>query len=81
VIPQAIIAPLLGEPGNAGEKTGGDVRLYRAERPRMDEILDRAWLAPSRYCLVNADKTLSVNKSFEVFKALREYFKEKYKLY
>ncbi len=47
----------------------------------MDEILDRAWLAPSRYCLVNADKTLSVNKSFEVFKALREYFKEKYKLY
>ncbi len=42
----------------------------------MDEIIDRAWLAPSRCCLVNADQTLSVNKSFEILKALGEYFKE-----
>lgn len=47
----------------------------------MDEIIDRAWLAPSRCCLVNADKTVSVNKSFEILKALGEYFKEEYKLY
>jgi len=39
----------------------------------MDEILDRAWLAPSCCCLVNADKTISVNKSFEILKALGEY--------
>lgn len=47
----------------------------------MDEIIDRAWLAPSRCCLVNADQTASVNKSFEILKALGEYFKEEYKLY
>ncbi len=47
----------------------------------MDEIIDRAWLAPSRCCLVNADKTASVEKSFEILKALGEYFKEEYKLF
>ncbi|MGI5874215.1 MAG: hypothetical protein ACOX8R_06095 [Bacillota bacterium] len=46
----------------------------------MDELLDRAWLAPSRCCLVNPDRTKSVNESFRILKELAVYLKEKYKL-
>jgi len=44
-------------------------------------ILDRSWIAPSRCCLVNADGTKSVDKSFEILREVGYYFKEKYKLY
>ncbi|MEG0875247.1 MAG: hypothetical protein RSB05_02140 [Clostridiales bacterium] len=34
----------------------------------LEEILDRSWFAPSRCCLVNPDKTKSVEKSFEMLR-------------
>lgn len=47
----------------------------------MDELLDRAWLAPSRCCLVNPDRAKTVEASFKLLKELGDHFKEKYKLY
>lgn len=47
----------------------------------MDELLDRAWLAPSRCCLVNPDRAKIVEASFKLLKELGDHFKEKYKLY
>lgn len=43
-------------------------------------ILDRAWLAPARCCLVNADGTESVEKSFKFLKEVSLRLREKYKL-
>ncbi|MDO4542109.1 MAG: hypothetical protein Q4C00_04690, partial [Bacillota bacterium] len=34
----------------------------------LDEILERSWFAPSRCCLVNPDKTKSVEESFAMLK-------------
>lgn len=36
----------------------------------LEEILDRSWFAPSRCCLVNPDKTKSVEKSFDMLKSI-----------
>ena len=46
----------------------------------MDELLDRSWLAPSRCCLVNPDKTRSVDQSFKLLHELGAYFQQKYHL-
>ncbi len=46
----------------------------------MDELLDRSWLAPSRCCLVNPDRTKSVEESFRLLNELAGYLKEKYHL-
>lgn len=43
-------------------------------------ILQQAWLAPSRCCLVNADGTKSVAESFRLLRELSAYFKAKYNL-
>ena len=45
-----------------------------------DELLDRSWLAPSRCCLVNPDRTRSVEQSFQLLREIAEYFKTKYHL-
>jgi len=43
-------------------------------------ILDRAWLAPARCCLVNADGAVSVEKSFAFLRRVSLRLKEKYNL-
>lgn len=43
-------------------------------------ILERAWLAPARCCLVNADGTASVEKAFTFLKAVSRQLREKYNL-
>jgi hypothetical protein len=43
-------------------------------------ILERAWLAPSRCCLVNADGEKTVEGSFKVLSEIAGRFKEKYSL-
>jgi len=43
-------------------------------------ILERAWLAPARCCLVNADGTASVEKAFSVLRAVSQHIREKYSL-
>ncbi len=45
-----------------------------------DELLDRSWLAPSRCCLVNPDRTRSVEQSFRLLREIAEHFKIKYHL-
>lgn len=43
-------------------------------------ILQQAWFAPSRCCLVNADKTKSVEQSFRLLQEVAAHFQAKYKL-
>jgi hypothetical protein len=43
-------------------------------------ILDRAWLAPARCCLVNADGTASVEKAYAYLREISLRLKEKYNL-
>lgn len=54
---------------------------YIAEKGVDKEmIIDRAWIAPSRCCLVNPDGTKSVNRSFEMLREISSLLKEKYSL-
>ncbi len=46
----------------------------------LDMILDRAWLAPARCCLINLDGTKTVEKSFQFIKNISSSLREKYNL-
>lgn len=46
----------------------------------MDMILDRAWLAPARCCLINPDGTKSVEKAFQFINQMSALLREKYNL-
>lgn len=43
-------------------------------------ILERAWLAPARCCLVNADGARSVEKAFKFLKEISQRLRDKYNL-
>lgn len=43
-------------------------------------ILSRAWLAPSRCCLVNADGYVTVERAFGVLREISRILREKYRL-
>ncbi|RQD73105.1 MAG: hypothetical protein D5R97_09870 [Candidatus Syntrophonatronum acetioxidans] len=40
------------------------------------QILAQSWLAPARCCLVNADKELTVEKSFDLLKSVADHYKK-----
>ena len=44
-------------------------------------ILDRAWLAPARCCLVNSNGSASVEQAFKVLKEISNRIRDKYSLY
>ena len=44
-------------------------------------ILDRAWLAPARCCLVNSNGSASVDQAFKVLKEISTRIRDKYSLY
>ncbi len=44
------------------------------------QILAQSWLAPARCCLVNADRELTVEKSFELLKSIGDHYKKELKL-
>lgn len=46
----------------------------------MDMILDRAWLAPARCCLINPDGTKSVERAFQFTNQVSDLLREKYNL-
>ncbi len=43
------------------------------------QILAQSWLAPARCCLVNADRELTVEKSFELLKSIGDHYKKELK--
>ncbi|WP_027365802.1 uroporphyrinogen decarboxylase/cobalamine-independent methonine synthase family protein [Desulfotruncus alcoholivorax] len=44
----------------------------------MEMILDRAWLAPARCCLVNMDGAVTVERAFTVVRQVADSLKDKY---
>jgi len=46
----------------------------------LEMILDRAWIAPARCCLVNADGTATVERAFDTVKRVAGILREKYGL-
>lgn len=46
----------------------------------LETILDRAWIAPARCCLVNVDGAVTVEKAFEFVKRVAARLREKYGL-
>ncbi len=46
----------------------------------MEMILDRAWIAPARCCLVNADGTATVERAYQAVRLISRRLREKYRL-
>jgi len=46
----------------------------------METILDRAWIAPARCCLVNADGAATVERAYDAVRRISRRLREKYSL-
>jgi len=46
----------------------------------MEMILDRAWIAPARCCLVNADGAATVERAYQAVHLISRRLREKYRL-
>lgn len=55
-------------------------RYLDARGVGLDLILDRAWLAPARCCLINVDGAKTVEKAFQCVKQISARLREKYNL-
>lgn len=85
IIAWGIVPTLTGELESAGvQYLTGKLEEYwhylDSKGIGLDLILDRAWLAPARCCLINLDGTKSVEKAFRFIGQMAALLREKYKL-
>ncbi|MEW6274394.1 MAG: hypothetical protein AB1556_04680 [Bacillota bacterium] len=62
------------------ERLEGFWAYLEARGLHRELILSRAWLAPARCCLVNADGHVTVEKAFAVLREVSRVLREKYRL-